>query len=48
MMKSLDFTLWSVEKLETALGGGSDMIRYIPKKNNFATGAMEWNGIEQN
>lgn len=47
MMKSLDFTLWSVEKLERALGGGSNMIRYIPKKDYFAVGAMERNGIKQ-
>ena len=42
-MKSLDFTLWSAEKLEGALRGESHMIRFIPKKDNFAMCVIEWN-----
>lgn len=42
-MRSLDFTLWSVEKLERALRERSHMIRFVPKKDYFAMGVMEWN-----
>lgn len=42
-MKSLDFTLWSAEKLGGALRGGSHMIRFILKKDYFAMGVIEWN-----